>query len=54
LFPLGALLGGALGELIGARLTLLVAGGVVLIAPVVLVAALRGHRDVEELQPSAG
>ncbi|GMA94539.1 hypothetical protein GCM10025881_13630 [Pseudolysinimonas kribbensis] len=40
LFPLGALLGGVLGEAIGARGTLLVAGAVVLIAPVLLVVGL--------------
>jgi MFS family permease len=48
LFPLGALVGGVLGETIGVRWTLVVAGLVVLVAPVVLFAALRRHRDVEE------
>jgi MFS family permease len=53
LFPLGALLGGALGQLIGARWTLLVAGGVALICPVILYAALRRVRDVEDLPAHA-
>ena len=48
LFPLGALVGGVLGETVGVRWTLVVAGLVVLVAPVVLFAALRRHRDVEE------
>lgn len=49
LFPLGALVGGVLGETIGLRWTLVVAGVVVLVGPVVLFVALRRHRDVEEL-----
>ncbi len=49
LFPLGALVGGILGELMGTRLTLLVAGAVGLIAPVVLYLAIRGYRDVDDL-----
>lgn len=49
LFPAGALLGGVLGELLGTRLTLLIAGLVGLVAPVVLYAAIRGSREVEEL-----
>lgn len=44
LFPLGALLGGVLGGAIGARWTLLVAGLVVLVAPIVLVVGLRTTR----------
>lgn len=47
-FPAGALAGGVLGETIGTRWTLVVAGGVALIAPLVLHPAIRGHRDVEE------
>ncbi len=47
-FPAGALIGGVLGELVGTRWTLVVAGGVALVAPVVLVLALRRHRDVED------
>lgn len=53
LFPLGALVGGVLGELIGVRATIVVAGVVVLAAPVVLVAALRRHRDVEDFAPDS-
>jgi MFS family permease len=53
LFPLGALVGGILGDAIGARWTLLVAGAVGLVAPAVLWMALRGHRDVEELAPDS-
>ncbi|HEV7743331.1 MAG TPA: MFS transporter [Pseudolysinimonas sp.] len=49
LFPLGALMGGILGQLLGTRWTLLVAGVVLLTGPVVLVLALRGRRDVEDL-----
>lgn len=49
LFPAGALVGGVLGELLGTRLTLLIAGLVGLVAPLVLYLAIRGHRDVEEL-----
>jgi MFS family permease len=50
-FPAGALLGGVLGEVIGTRWTLVVAGVVALAAPVVLIRALRRHRDVEEFDP---
>jgi MFS family permease len=49
LFPLGALVGGVLGQTIGTRLTLLVGGVVLLVAPIVLLVALRGRRDVDEL-----
>jgi MFS family permease len=49
LFPLGALIGGLLGELVGARLTLVAVAVVGAAAPVVLYAALRGNREVEEL-----
>lgn len=51
LFPLGALLGGISGELIGPRLTLLAAGVLLAGAPASLYLALRGHRDVESLAP---
>lgn len=51
LFPLGALLGGALGDLIGARLTLVLVAAVGALAPVVLFAALRKYRQIEELPP---
>lgn len=51
LFPLGAVLGGISGELIGPRLTLLASGIFLVIAPVALFVALRGHRDIETLAP---
>ncbi|MGR6921523.1 MFS transporter [[Actinomadura] parvosata] len=49
LFPLGALLGGVLGEVAGARQALWVAAVVVLLSPLPVYAALRGVRDVEDL-----
>ncbi|HEV7811867.1 MAG TPA: MFS transporter [Leifsonia sp.] len=49
LFPLGAILGGVLGELIGARLTLVVAGLVVLSCPIILRGALGRVREVESI-----
>lgn len=49
LFPLGAVLGGGLGEWIGLRPTLVVAGAIGLAAPVVLWIVLRGVRDVEDV-----
>jgi len=48
-FPLGALLGGTLGELIGLRGTLWVSGLIITLAPVPLFHALRHARDVEDL-----
>lgn len=53
LFPLGAVIGGVLGQTIGVRGTLVVAGLVVLAAPVALFVALRRHGDVEELAPDS-
>jgi MFS family permease len=50
LFPLGALLGGVLGELLGLRPTLLLAGGIIAASAVPVYRALRGVRDVEELR----
>lgn len=52
LFQLGALVGGVLGETIGVRGTL-AAAGLVVVAPIVLFAALRRHRDVEDLAPDS-
>ena len=52
LFPLGAVVGGVLGELVGLRITLLVAGAVLAVAPVVLYGALRHVRDVVDVTPS--
>ncbi|BDI21535.1 MFS transporter [Herbiconiux sp. L3-i23] len=50
-FPIGALLGGVLGDLIGARLTLLISGLIIVITPLPMFLALRGVRDVEEIDP---
>jgi MFS family permease len=52
LFPLGALLGGVLGDLVGIRPTLLASSAVLGIAPVVLYVALRHLRDIEDVPPS--
>src|SRR5919112_6145231 len=49
LSPLGAVVGGVLGELVGVRATLVVAGLVGMVAPTVLLPVLRAHRDVEDL-----
>lgn len=49
LFPLGALLGGLLGETIGPRPTLWVAATVIALSPLPICAALRGARDVEDV-----
>jgi MFS family permease len=54
LFPLGAIIGGVLGEFVGARWTLLLVGSVALVAPVVLVVALRGRRDVSDINGGEG
>lgn len=52
LFPLGAIVGGVLGEVLGTRWTLVVAGGIGMIAPLVLWLAIWPHRDVEEYEAS--
>jgi Na+/melibiose symporter-like transporter len=49
LFPLGALVGGGLGELIGLRGTLWVAGGILLLCPIPLYLALRKTPNVEDI-----
>lgn len=54
LFPVGAVVGGLLGDAIGARWTLIVAGALLLVCPVVLWRALRGVREVAELPEAAG
>jgi len=51
LFPLGAITGGVLGELIGLRGTLWVSGAVMLLSPMPIALALRGFRDVEAIPP---
>ncbi|WP_285114928.1 MFS transporter [Leifsonia sp. fls2-241-R2A-40a] len=53
LFPVGAIVGGLLGNAIGARWTLVVAGVLLLACPVVLWRALRGAREVADLPESA-
>jgi MFS family permease len=50
-FPLGALIGGVLGSTIGLRETLWISGGIIVLAPLPLYLALRGIRDVEQLEP---
>lgn len=49
LFPLGAVVGGLLGELIGLRGTLWVAGGIAVLCPIPLYLALRHTRNVEDV-----
>ena len=51
LFPLGAIVGGVLGETIGTRWTLVVSGVLLSVCPVVIAVALRGAREVEDLEP---
>jgi MFS family permease len=53
-FPLGALLGGVLGEAIGLRETMWVYGLIIAVAPVPLILALRSARDVEDLPAWSG
>lgn len=53
LFPLGAIVGGVLGDAIGARWTLVAAGVLLLVCPAVLWRALRGVRDVSDLPEAA-
>jgi MFS family permease len=50
-FPLGALIGGVLGSTIGLRETLWISGGIIVLAPLPLYFALRGIRDVEQIEP---
>jgi MFS family permease len=49
LFPLGAIVGGVLGELLGLRATLWIAGALILLSPIPLIRAFGGIRDVEAL-----
>jgi MFS family permease len=49
LFPLGALLGGVLGEYAGPRATLTIALGLLAASPLPAYLALRGVRDVEQV-----
>jgi MFS family permease len=48
-FPLGALLGGTLGEVIGLRGVLWISGAIILFSPIPLYLALRHTRDVDDL-----
>ena len=51
--PLGGLLGGALGELLGLRGALLVAAAGTILAPVwLLLSPLRGLRDLPTAEPA--
>jgi MFS family permease len=50
-FPIGALVGGALGEVVGLRGALLITCVVGLLAPLPAYLVLRGRHHVEELQP---
>ncbi len=47
--PVGALLGGALGEVLGVRATLWVCAAVLVLAPVPVWVVLRGYREVDDL-----
>lgn len=51
LFPLGALLGGVLGEVAGVRVTLGLAGSIIVASAVPVYLALRHVRTVDELTP---
>lgn len=53
LFPAGAVLGGLLGDAVGPRAVLVVAGLLGLACPLVSAGALRRIRDVEQLPPVA-
>lgn len=48
-FPLGAVAGGLLGEAVGLRGTLWISGGILLLCPIPVFLALRGTRDVADL-----
>lgn len=54
LFPLGALLGGVLGEVVGLRPALWLAAVVIALSPLPIRTALRGARDVEDVPPWNG
>lgn len=53
LFPVGAIVGGVLGDAIGARWTLVAAGVLLLACPIVLWWALRGAHEVSDLPAAA-
>ncbi|MCU1408403.1 MAG: transporter [Microbacteriaceae bacterium] len=53
LLPVGAVIGGVLGETIGLRQTLWVAGGLIVLSPIPLYVALRHTRDVDDVAPWA-
>ncbi len=50
LFPLGALVGGVLGETLGLRGTLFVAGALLALSPIPLMHAFGRTRDIEQLE----
>ncbi|WP_216853281.1 MFS transporter [Phytoactinopolyspora halotolerans] len=52
-FPLGALFGGVLGEVVGTRGTLWVAAAMIMLAPLPVYRALRRIRDVEDVAPAS-
>jgi uncharacterized membrane protein YoaK (UPF0700 family) len=55
MFPLGALVGGVIGELVGLRATLWLSGALIVLSTLPAHRALRGVRDVTDvLTPRAG
>jgi uncharacterized membrane protein YoaK (UPF0700 family) len=49
LFPLGALLGGTLGQFLGLRATLWLSGAIIAVSALPVYRVLRRTRDVEEI-----
>jgi MFS family permease len=49
MFPVGALLGGTLGEIVGVRVALWLSGGLIVLSTGPVYRALKGVRDVEDL-----
>lgn len=52
-FPLGAIIGGAVGELVGLRAALWIAGAIIVVSPMPVYLVLRGIRDVDDMPPWA-